>query len=244
MMKKLLLAAVVLALVVGGVWAQPDWTSSTTPDDTVFIKLNVAMTGFEFIFDYQSSGNTHTAPSVTPSMVGTDTSFFDFTGSDAVSPCEIIHEVFFIENTGGITADMDIWLSREDTVTGSDAWSLVSSPSAHTCANTAENQYISGYLWQQGTSDYDGDASTPAAPTWIDMVTSAPSGSPATDQLDDLVAEDPENTGDFTSSTPVAWSTVQNDRAELHLEVLIPFSSTSTKTHSFLFNVMGKISDD
>ena len=210
-MKKLLLAAVVLALVVGGAFAQ-SWTSSTSPD-TTYIILQADMVGLQYTINNGGvgieNGDPYTSSTFSGSFSVSDDSLYA-TAAD-MKPCELLHYVFWIENTGGVTANFDLLGIDRD-----GSWTEDASADADACTGLGEDEYVIGYQYASS----DGAANTPGAAS-IDFTTVT-----TTAQNDDiaggsgLVAEDPGAAG-----SEGTWGS-EADQAELHIGWRMPSSAS------------------
>ena len=213
-MKKLLLAAVVLALVVGGAFAQ-DWTSSTSPD-TTYIILQADLVGLQYTINNGGVGDENGDPWTSATFSGSFSVSADsfYAAATDMKPCELLHYVFWIENTGGVTANFDLL-----GVDRGGLWTEDGSADADACTGLGEDEYVIGYVYTSS----DNNASTPASGS-IDFTT-VTTGS----EIDDiaggsgLVAEDPSAAGNDGT-----WAS-QIDQAELHVGWRMP-SSTSDAT--------------
>ena len=199
-----------------------EWISTTSPD-TVYIVISVSMIGAQWTFDDGGTGAENTTAAAFSFSTVADT--FAATGDTPVHPCDIIHRVFWLENTGGITLDFNTYL---DEGLSGPTWSHDNSNI--TCATINMIDTIGGaYSFEES----DGDSLTPTAPSWIVL----PEDSIGlTDEFENLWAEDPNNIGDSV------W-TSQDDQREFHLKYIMPISSTDTLEQNFYSIIVGKISD-
>ncbi|GEM_PF-3040884 len=207
-MKRLLLVAAIAALAAMA-WGQSSWTSSTSPD-TTYIILHADLIGLQYTINSGGTGNLNGDPYTSPTFSGSftvSTDTFSATASD-MKPCELLHYVFWIENTGGVTANFDLVA-----VHGGGSWSEDASADADACTGLDEDEYVIGYVYTSS----DNNASTPASPDFTTV------GSTEIDDIagsSGLVAEDPSAAG-----SDGVWAS-QIDQAELHIGWRMP-SSTS-----------------
>jgi len=237
-MKKLLLAAVLVALVAGA-WAQPDFTSTTSPRDTVYLKMNVHMVGFQFTFTMvDEEGNCNTAGGYDGTWAAMGGASLDTIEAldDEIKPCNVAHLVGWVENTGGITMDLDVWfVSDADTVTTPwtryDVAVAADPPVCSEFGSTAngEDKIILDYY--VGASD--GSEASPACGSvgWVELsMTDAGAASEATD----IYAEDFDTPGDGTFGT-------EDDQREVHFGIVFPTSSSNTNVHILKWAIQGEI---
>ena len=243
-MKKLLLAAVVLALVVGS-WAQVQVTSAAS-GETLSVKINVHMVGVAWTLNMYSAngvdgalasslGDLLTDGSLTWSATGDTIG----TSNEEVRPCRVLHQVFWMENTGGITIDIDI--SHTD-VEPTHAWSQYTTSIGTDCSGQSEDEYRLEYLLY----DSDADSTTPdGSYAWSTNLQHVPGSegaivSAATDDGGtdlDLLAEDP------SAITDGSWAD-QDDQREFHVVFITPPSASATENHSYKVNLRGTINGD
>ena len=198
-----------------------DWIS-VGEADTTGIRITVHMIGAAWTFNDGGLGAEHGSAASFPVLSVADT--FEADASDSVQPCDIIHQAFWIENTGGIALDFNTYLS--EALTG-PTWSHDNVNI--TCATISREDTIGGaYAFALS----DGDSLTPAAPAWIVL----PEAVGAADEFENLLAENPLEMSDGV------WTT-QVDQREYHLEFVTPISSSTTTLQSVYTCIVGKISD-
>ncbi len=222
-MKRLLLVAAALALLAGASWAQT-WTSTAEQSpDTVWVKVNVHMIGAQWTFNVGGEGSDHSTTA--PTLVWSVTADTVATEDSLVHPCDVLHEVFWIENTGGVTLDFNTYF---DEGLSGPTWSHDNSNI--TCATiNAEDTVGGAYAFETS----DGAVSGPSSWTVL------PEDEGSTDEYENLMAEDPTE-----APTPDdgSWE-AEADQVEYHLEFVMPMSSSTTATQSLYVCVIGKISD-
>ncbi|MCD6595189.1 hypothetical protein J7L68_05900 [bacterium] len=200
--------------------AQPLILDEGTPGH---ISIHVSMVGASWTFNEGGVGSENTTAAIFSFSTVADT--FAATGDTIVHPCDIIHRVFWLENTGGITLDFDTYLDNGRT--GPD-WSHDAMNITCPTVN-AENKFAGAYSFELS----DGDSLTPAPPSWIVL----PEDSVGSiDEFEGLWAEDPYNTGDNI------WDS-QDDQREYHIEYIMPISSSTLNQQHIYSVIIGKLSD-
>ena len=205
-----------------GICNAQDWTSSTATD-TVYIKIAVRMIGASWIFNEGGTGPAHTAPALAFSHTA-DT--FDAAADSAtapVYPCDKIHHIFWLENTGGITLDINAFFS--EALSGPD-W--VHSDFVDTTGRGMDT-LVGSYAFEPP----DPTLSTDPVADW----TVLPEDIGASDEYENLYAEDPTSPGDST------WNAGESDIIDFHILYVIPGSSTTIMMQHFYSIVVAKISD-
>ena len=203
-------------------WGQSDWMSTSSPD-TTYILIHADLIGASWTFNHGGTGAENTtAANFLFSVIG-DT--LSAAGDTTVRPCDVIHKIFWIENTGGVTLDFNVYIP---TMASGPDW--IHDPTNITCITiNRENVYGGAYAFEPS----DGDSTTPSSPSWNVL----PDDDVGTaDEFEDLLGEDPSSFGDGT------W-TSQTDQRELHLKYVMPISSTTTAEQRIYTVVVGKISD-
>jgi len=214
-------AYILLIILLFAIAEGQDWVSSGEADTTC-ISITVHMVSAAWTFDYGGLGAEHGSDATFPVSPVADT--FAADASDSVQPCDVIHQVFWIENIGGIALDFNTLLS--EALTG-PTWSHDNVNI--TCVAISMEDTIGGaYAFEVS----DGDSLTPAAPAWIVL----PETVGAADEFENLLAESPLEMSDGV------WTT-QIDQREYHLEFITPISSSTTASQSIYTCIIGKISD-
>ncbi len=204
------------------VYAQ-EWESSSSPD-TTFIILRVDLIGASWNFNFGGTGAENTTDTLISFTSVGDT--FEATDTITVRPCDVIHQVFWIENTGGVSLDFNTYLLNS--VSGPD-WSH--DPVNITCASiVAEDRFGGAFSFEPS----DGDSATPSAPAWVVLPEDSVG---ATDEFEDLPGEDPD-----APAVDGAWAE-QTDQTEYHLKYVMPISSSTTAVQHIYTVITGKISD-
>ncbi len=221
------LSAAVLFLFFGGVFAQ---VVAPSAGEEARLTVAVSMVGLKYTVTLGGQGSEHspTAPALVWSLVGDTFS----AALDTVHPCDFLHAVFWIENTGGITLDFNIWDNEVST-----DW--VKNPTAtNGCAALVEpappfgeNSYGSCYSFEAS----DGVPATPDS-GFVGWVAAPVGGVGSEDEFEGLWAQDPNDTSDGV------WS-VQLDQRELHIGILAPYTSSTTAPQTIDLSLTGKVTD-
>jgi len=193
-MKKLLFAAMVLALCVSA-WAQVSLAIDGTTDMT--IRFRITMRGLQLTYHVGGTGNDESildAAGITPwALSGTD--MFLLIGDD-MNPCDVFHQVFWVENTGGVVADLKGWHAYTQANSGlaDGAWvcSAALVANATQCVTSVDRYKFSTAF----TSAYSDAGHAYGAPH-VSMHNHIGEGNSET-FIEAFVAEDPANRGDGT----------------------------------------------
>ena len=211
---KILLIIFILALAL--LWAQS--VRTTRVGDISEIRTRVHMMGLQFTVTSGGAGISNTVDSAM-----TFTTIVDTLASNGtiVEPCDFIHRVFWVENTGGTTIKLDVWNMTVGTI-----WTRDSTITTDCTAFLAANKFT--FLYSFVASD--GDSTTPASMSWLQM----PSAIGATSEWTGLWAEDPASVGDSL------WRN-QRDQVEFHIGILCPYSSTTGTVQNFKVAITARI---
>ena len=192
-MKKLLLVAMVLALCVGS-WAQTQVIDGTTD---LTIRFRITMRGLQLTYVVGGTGDDESLMAgctITPWAVsGAD--MFLLIG-EGMNPCDVFHQVFWVENTGAVVADLIGWHVYTRTASGAADADWVASAAlvanATQCVVTEDRYKFSTAF----TTSYTAVGHSYGAPH-VDMGSHIGEGAAYT-FIDGFVAEDPANRGDGT----------------------------------------------
>ena len=224
-MKKLMLVVVLLLAV--GLWAQPEAPSAALTD-VAHVQLNIKMVGIQFMIMVEHPveiGANHTAGTFGGTAAGSYIevgSIGDGTACKTVLPCEVANLVFGIENTGGITIDLEAGplVYGAPFITWSwDEVAWAGAPGAYFCTST-EDRYklaVGRTIVTLGSAGVWG-AAVPL--TWRDLAAGA---SYITFHDEGLLAEDPANLGDGYAN----WSAGETDVIDLFVGFVAPSSNSS-----------------
>lgn len=185
------------------------------------IQIRIRMIGFGYSVNVggTGAGRTPTAPMFTWSAVA-DTLL---SSSEVVHPCDFLTPVFWIENIGGIVLDFDIW---ERGMTAN--WSKSATATNNCTLFTAHNFYGSSYM----LTPSDGDSLTPDAGSLV--WTPLPTSIGATREYLGLQGSDW-----FTTQDGI-WAS-ERDQLEIHLGLLMPFSSTVTAPQRIVTYLIARV---
>lgn len=227
-MRKLLLIILVLTLV-ASVWAQS--VIVQTVGSIAEARFKVHMAGLSITITGAGIGQS------TGTLLGTwagwtvlSTYTLEYEGSLAM-PCDRVHGVLWVENTGGMSADIFTYTGYEQQSNGScadNAWSIVShgatAGSWLECVPLNPNQYKFGFATNStGLGTSTGHAF--AGSTFDGLTYSGVANGTVTQWFNDIVAEDPALRGDGT------WAS-QTDQRDLDIIITVPPSATGCATES------------
>ncbi len=198
-----------------------DWTSSSSPD-TVYIEISVRMVGASWTFSDGGTGLAHTAPALAFSHAADTFAAAADSATAPVYPCDKIHHIFWIENTGGITLDINTFFSED--LSGPD-W--VHSDFADTTCRGVDT-LVGSYAFKPAD---------PTLSTIPSVWTVLPEDLGASDEYENLYAEDPTALGDGT------WDAGEADIIDFHILYVVPSSSSTIMMQNFYSVVVAKISD-
>ncbi len=196
---------------VSAVWGQ-SWTGAGATD-TVYIRVSVRMVGISFNLYSSASvdrGLFDAGEYYAASAAG-DTVHADSAGAAPHwNPCQSGHFVFGLENTGGITIDVDasvLYIGPPPP----DDWTAAAGthPESLDCAGLGAQQYKL-LLGASFPALGAGGAHTTPATGW----SNAAAGT--VEVIDHLLAEDPLNPGDGS------WDADENDITDLHVGIVAP----------------------
>jgi len=246
-MKKALYISSIMFLL-GIVYAQ-DWTSSTTPSDTVFIRLNVKMIGPKWSLDTLADGWDDELDAVMPpwnfiSDADLDTHAAIQAAGDSVHPCDDIIGAFWLENVGGITLDFETCYKSVGPL-----WTIHAT--AYDCAGAFgalpgtlnASALVFNYLAADGVPDdfaaTDPDANDVVTNTYRELNNTnfAHPTEPypyATASGVNLYAEDPFSLGDGVFAN-------QTDQLELYYNWIMPATSTTSDDQTVLILIRGAV---
>jgi len=245
-MKKLLFVAALLAMLVGGAFAQ-EWTTETiTPArDSVFLTVSIKMVGLSFSVDGIAGSGLHQDAGlgdVAYALVGDTLIAGTHTYAGTVlgaHPCDTAQATYIIENTGGITADFMLTPWNRDVA--ATPWTYASSA---TFACGAEGIYSEAYSAFGGATFVADILTQDGLPNFKPITTAAGTnleirkGVTATPVDMHLVAEDPTNIGDF--AVDGVYSDGELDCMDFMWFVRIPSSSAeATMNHIIVITVRG-----
>ena len=199
-----------------------DWTSSSSPD-TVYIVLSVHMIGASWICNEGGTGVENTTPPLSFSLDADTFSASLDSATAPVMPCDKIHHIFWIENTGGVTLDINAFFN--ESLSGPD-W--VHSDFSDTLCRGIDT-LVGSYAFKSA----DPTLSTDPAADW----TVLPEDIGTTDEFENLYAEDPFALGDST------WDAGETDIIDFHLLYRMPSSSSTIRMQHFYSVISAKISD-
>jgi len=216
-MKKLLAVVVVLGLVAMSWGATVGITGANTQAE---IQFKVVMAGLQLTF--HSVGTT----GLSQFMYGGATSVAWASAGqtlkrsyDHVMPCAVIHEVLWVENTGGLTADLRGYRAYYRSTVGAAAdpnW-VVAVPGASMtgCVGLASDHYKFNVSFRNTAAANITSAHAYPTASGQDMETfSLPTA--RYQFLDELVAEDPAHIGDGQ------WVSPQLDERTIDIAIVLP----------------------
>ena len=224
-MKKLMLVVVLLAFV-ASTWGL---TAKADGSDEAYIQLTVCMVGIEFsiyddgAFDERGTGDdgyTYVSDVSSPEIM-----HGSMTGS-CMQPCAINNIVFGLENTGGITIDINAYegtyvYSGGGTV-ALESWTSEdgTNPDLLECIGLGEGEYK---ILTGGVFPTLGDAGVHTAPAAWDNMNGVLVGAPD-EIISALVAEDAAVPGDGS------WTLGQDDVADLYVGLVAPSTVRSVNS--------------
>ena len=244
-MKKLVLLSVLLCFVVGS-WAQTATTADVT--DEAYVRINVTFKGIELTVtaedDPASNGLSEQILTATWGAwaVGTEDVAGDAVDRDLdlALPCGVIHQVLWIENTGGLNCDIDLDARYQRNIINLDDadWTLVANGGTPiACTGLTQDDYKFTVKLAQSTGDA-GHVFTGA----VDM-----SAAPHDDAWATLVAEDPDcpfpPDGTWLPFVPNG-----EDQLDLDIAIVLPPSIGCTDgdpdQHSIKLEITAEVDDD
>ncbi len=201
-----------------------EWTSSGSPD-TVFIRMAVRMIGASWTFNEGGEGPSHTAPSLSFAL-DADTFHAELDSATMpVNPCDVMHHIFWIENTGGVSLDFNVFF--DESLSGPD-W-------IHDDAATEDCRGEDTLL-----GSYSFEPADPSLSTTPSIWTVLPESIGTSDEFEDLYAEDPTETPTIDDGT---WEADEQDIVDFHIMYVMPGSSSSLNMQHFFTAVAGKLTD-
>lgn len=198
-----------------------DWISAGSPD-TIYIMITVNMIGAGWTCNEGGDGALHSVPPLSFSLTADTLSAELDSATAPVNPCDVIHHIFWIENTGGITLDFNAFY--DEMLSGPD-W--VHSD-AETTSCRGEDTLVGSYSFEPPDPTL---STTPAVWTVL------PESLGATDEYEDLYAEDPNALGDGI------WEADENDIVDFHILYVMPGSSSSIRMQHFYSVLVAKLTD-
>lgn len=185
------------------------------------IQIRIRMLGFGYSVNAggTGAGRTPTAPSFVWSAAGESL----LSSTETVYPCDFLTPVFWIENIGGIVLDFDVW---EQGMTIN--WTKYPTATNNCAVFTTQNFYGSSYMFTPS----DGDSLTPPSASLI--WTSLPTSIGTTREYRGLQGSDL-----FTQQDGI-WAN-QTDQLELHMGLLMPFSSTTTAPQKIVTHLIARV---
>ncbi len=225
--RKILLLAVLLFAF--PVFAQIFPAADTLP---MTMRFRIRMVGLQVTINAGGNGADRTpgAPTLDWDLSG-DT--FHVSETLLVNPCDFLHYIYWIENTGSVVLNFDAWDTRAGSIWYKESTLAVTTrcedlydliPPAY-----GANKYASSYFF----SPSDGDSLTP--PLGMVFWQPLPTSAGDTREYENLIGEDPAIRRERT------WA-AQTDQTELHIGLLIPYSVTDTLPQSVIIGLSVSIS--
>jgi hypothetical protein len=205
--------------------------SSTTSPDTVYMTMKVKMTGAQWAWDIVGNGLASCASAVVGAIGATDTTYADFSAT-SLTPCCSVSVMGIVENTGGITLDLDLmFVGDADSVLG-DHWAY-DAVGFSVCP--ASSGYSTGYEIQRNAF-FDGDITTPDADIAFPTFYTDPAMTPV-EIIPSLPAEDPWAIGDG----PLNYEPFEIDCCEIFTYIRVPATAINTNIHILKAAIVGRI---